>query len=237
MRRQHQGRGPVEPVLQFEGAVAGIIHRERTDVLVLLGPVIVAGEHVLGVRIDDFRIARIGDDKTAFAAAGRIPVPLADHALVIGAGRGEVGVVLLRAIEPIGEAVIDGDMVELGRGLIVLGRPGVPAVDGDAGAAIIAVDHALWVRRINPKPMVIAVQSRDQFPALAAVGGLEHAGVQHIDRVRSFRVCIGLGEVPGPLLDPAVGADQLPALARVVRAVETAVFGLHHGVDAFVVRA
>ena len=58
----------------------------------------------------------------------------------------------------VGELVVRGDMVELRRQLVVNGRPGVAAVEGDAGTTVVALDHALRVAGVDPQVVVVTVR-------------------------------------------------------------------------------
>ena len=49
-------------------------------------------------------------------------------------------------------------MVELRGGLVVDPRPRGAAVEGDVGAAVVAVDHALRVLRVDPHDVRVAVR-------------------------------------------------------------------------------
>ena len=64
----------MKAVSQLAGRMARIVDSVGTDVLDLHGVAIEARELVLGVAVDDLRVARIRDHETRFAAAGRIPV-------------------------------------------------------------------------------------------------------------------------------------------------------------------
>ena len=123
-------------------------------------------------------------------------------------------------------------MVELGGRLVVLGRPGLAAVQRHARAAVVGVDQPLGLVGVDPQGVVVAMGGRNEVEALAAVGGAQHAGVERIDGVDRLGVGVDLGEVPGPLADAAVLAHPHPVATRVVGAVQAAVFRLDHGVDA-----
>ena len=59
--------------------------------------------------------------------------------------------VLLRAEEVIREAIVHGHVIELRGRLVELRRPVLAAIDGDGGAAVVAIDHALRVGWIDPE--------------------------------------------------------------------------------------
>ncbi len=60
-------------------------------------------------------------------------------------------------------------MIELRGGLIVLRGPVLAAVDGDGGAAIVAVDKATGIFGIDPERMVVAVRSVEAPESLAGI--------------------------------------------------------------------
>ena len=83
---------------------------------------------------------------------------------------------------------------------------------------------------------MVTVARRQELEGLAAVGGAEQAGVLGVHGVGVLRVREDGGEVPGPLAEPSVIVDALPVLAAIVGAVQAALLGLDHRVDALRVR-
>ena len=77
------------------------------------------------------------------------------------AGYTHGGIVLLGTVDSIGELGIGGHVVELGRGLVVDGGPGVAAVEGHAGPAVVALYHSLGVVGVNPQVVVVTVGCGD----------------------------------------------------------------------------
>ena len=90
-------------------------------------------------------------------------------------------------------------MVELARELIVDGRPGGATVEGDTSAAIIALDHALWIVRVDPQIVVIAMGCGDFRIVLAAVSGFPHAKIVDINCVGMLWIGEDVAVVPGAL--------------------------------------
>src|SRR4029077_7342986 len=119
----------------------------------------------------------------------------------------KIRIVLLRAVDVVGKAVVGGDVVELAGGLVVLGRPGVAAVQRNARAAVIGVDQTVGIVGIDPQCMVIPVGRRHQAEGLAAVDRAQHAGVQGVHGIDGVGIGINLREIPGALADPAIVAD------------------------------
>src|SRR5688572_18040733 len=97
-------------------------------------------------------------DVAAFACTRRVAIGPGDGALFRGAGYADAAVVLLCAVDAVGQLVVDVNVVELAGHLVVDGAPGLAAVEGDVGAAVVALDHALRIGRIDPEVVVVAVQ-------------------------------------------------------------------------------
>src|SRR5581483_12038111 len=73
-------------------------------------------------------------------------------------GHADGGVVLLRPVDAVGNLVIRRDMVELGRGLIIWGRPALAAIEGDAGPAIVPHDHPARIIGIDPERVRVGMR-------------------------------------------------------------------------------
>ena len=109
-------------------------------------------------------------------------------------------------------------MIELCGRLVVQGRPGLPAVERDSSAAVVSLDHALGVARIDPQDVAVAVRHANARKRPAPVDRSPRAEVQGVDRILVRRVGGDEREVPRANHEPLVGVDPLPALARVVGA-------------------
>ena len=178
-------------------------------------PEIVPGVH-------DLRILRIGRDPSGLAAADGIPVGRADTHVADAAWNPDRRVVLLRSVDPIGEAVVGGDPVELRGRLIVLCGPGPAAVEADRRPAVVAHDHAVGIVGVDPQVVVVAVGYMHARKVLAPVGGLVHLDVGQVNDVRVLRIGVDPGVVPGALADLVLVVDVRPLLAAVVADVEAA---------------
>ncbi len=115
-------------------------------------------------------------------------------------------------------------MVELRRRLVVLRRPALAAIDRDRRAAIVRVDHAIRILRIDPEAVMIAMRRGQKVERLATVGGTEQAGVQHVNRIRTLRVGKNMREVPRTLRESLVIVDARPGFATIVGAIQAAFF-------------
>ncbi len=69
----------------------------------------------------------------------------ADRAPVGAAGDADIRVVLLRAVNVIGERVVYRHVIKLRGRLVVLRRPSLAAVGGNAGAAVVRVADAIRI--------------------------------------------------------------------------------------------
>src|SRR5581483_346797 len=118
------------------------------------------------------------------AAADLVPILTSNDAIIVVALDGYGGVVLLRAVNVVGPAVVGDHVVELRCGLVVFRAPGLAVIGGDGSAAIVAVNHALRIVGINPQAVMIAMRRGKQVESPAAIGRAEHPGVEQIDRIR-----------------------------------------------------
>ena len=124
----------------FESGCAFAVGHDGMDgnVAELASVFVVTGDVALIITgVDDERVARIGSDVAGFTAADGIPILTVDGAIEIATGDGDGGVVLLRAVDVIREAIIGGDVIELRGGLIIFLGPVRAAVEGDSGSAVV----------------------------------------------------------------------------------------------------
>src|SRR5262249_21001721 len=94
------------------------------------------------------------------------------------------------------------------------------AVEGDAGAAVIALDHAVGVVGVYPGGVVVAVRLGDSNEGFAGVGGFPELEVKNPDGVGVLRVGKDVHIVPGAPPQIGVGVDPLPGRAPVIGAEE-----------------
>ena len=236
MGREHDGIGPLEAVPHVPGAPSGVeLGPHRDDPHLSGGMVIVqqvpaaagraancAGDHRVG-------IVRVQGDVAAFGVAHHVAVAPGYGSLVRAGRHADGGVVLLGAVHSVGKAVVRGQVVELGRELVVDAGPGLAAVEADAGPAVVALDHPQRVVGVDPEVVVVAVGRGDPAEVAPSVHGLPARVVEDPHRVRVLRIGEDVLVVPGPPLQIPVVADQLPGFAPIVRAVQSAVFGLNSG--------
>ena len=183
------------------------------------------------------RVLGVGSDVVALAARRR----LAEHGevdAVVGVGAaghtGGAGI-LLRAVHPVGKAVVGDHVVELAGRLVEPGAPGLAAVGGHHRPLVDAEDAPLRAARIDPELVVVVAAGRalDRHEGLAGIVRAVHGGVAGVDDVGIAGIDRDAAEVPAAPPDPVVAARPRPGRAGVVRAVQPAVVHrVHHGVDA-----
>src|ERR1700733_7427638 len=177
--RKRDGFGPLESVFYVGSGPTDRIYRPGIDAQCFAGAVVVAGDlAAVGTGINNFWIARIRSDITAFAATDVVPVGAIDSASGTGARDANCGIVLLRAVDVVGEAVVRSDVVELRSRLIVLRGPRFGAVGRDSCAAVISVDQAVGICRVDPQTMIVAVGRVNRGECPAAVVRTIRRGVQ-----------------------------------------------------------
>ena len=177
-------------------------------------------------------IAWIGHDETTLAATCFEPILPPDRAPISAARDADVRVVLLSAVNVVGKRVVHSDVVKLCSGLVVLCCPCFAAVDGDAGPAVAHIGDAIWVRGINPQPVMIAVTRGQESEIFSTIDRFKESGVYQVNCVRGFRVCINFAEIPGALTKPAIVIHASPVLPGIIRAVKPAFLGLDNRIDA-----
>src|SRR5438046_10717505 len=148
---------------QIDRAVPGIVQRPHTHVLSFVLFLIVSSDVALIVGINNAPAARIRHDKAALAAPRHKPVLRRDYTLIAPACDTYIRVVLLRTINVIGVSIVSRDVIKLRRGLIILCRPGLPAIYRDTGAAVVDVAAPIRIFRVNPEPVMTAMTRGQQL--------------------------------------------------------------------------
>ncbi len=229
VRRKHDRLGPLKAVLHIGGGPADGIHGPGIHGLSFAGMVIVAGD-LPTVRpcVHDFGIRGIGSDVAAFAAPDVVPIWSVDCAIGASAGDAHGGVVLLRAVNVIRKAIVGGDVIKLRGGLVVNAGPALRAVGGNGGAAVVAVDKALGVCRIDPEAVIVAVRHAQRIKSLAAIVRTVDAGVENVHGVGGFGIGEDVRVVPGALAEAVIVGEKLPVLAAIVGAVDATFLRFHN---------
>ena len=191
--------------------------------VVALQAVAAAGRAADRANVNDIRISGIHGDITAFARADDVAVFPGDRRIAAAAGHAQAGVVLLRAINVIGLVAIDIDVIKLRRRLVVNARPGQPAIQRDAGAAVVAVDHDLVVARMYPEIVIIAMRRGDLAEVVPAIGRFPKTEVVDVNRIRVSRVSGQVHVIPGARDEAVVLAADHPGLAIIITAVDAAI--------------
>ena len=130
MRGHRNGRVPIEAIFHLARGQRERHGRVRLYVARLAFILIELGDQALiTASVNMLGILPVERDVRAFATAHRIPILPTDAWPGDAAGNADAGVVLLTAVDPIRKAVVGIDAIELGRGLILSGRPGNTAVE------------------------------------------------------------------------------------------------------------
>src|SRR5437868_5615563 len=154
-----------------------MVHRPNAHVLSFFLVLIVANDVALAVGVNNVPVARIRYDEPALAAARSKPILCRDHALVAPARDAYIRVVLLRAVNVTRIGVVGRDVIKLRGRLVVLRRPGLAPIHRDTGAAVVRVADPIWILRINPEPVMIAMTRRQEIEGLRAIHRLECASI------------------------------------------------------------
>ena len=228
VRREADREGPPEAVPELPRPDAAVVLRPHVDQPDLAGAVVVALQRPAAARraadradVEDVRVPRIHRHVAALPGAGDAAVRPGDGAVVGARRHADAGVVLLGAVdEVVGRAAVGVHRVELRGELVVDGAPRGAGVERDVGPAVVALDHAPVVARIDPQVVVVAVGGGHRREVRPRVGGLPHLQVVHVDGVLVLRIREDVHVVPGPVAQILAVAGQRPGLAEVLGAVE-----------------
>src|SRR5262249_38316257 len=176
---------PLEAVLQLLAALAHGHGGVDADVLGHARAVVVAGDDTAVLAaVDDLRVERGGGREAGLAAADAAPVGAGDAGGVQAVARAGCGAEVLHGPrDVVGRAVVRGDVVELAQGQR-RGVPGSAAVGGNVHAAVVAVNHAPRVGRVDPQVVVVAVvRAANGLEVAAAVDALQQRHLRGPDHV------------------------------------------------------
>ena len=199
----------------------------------LAGPAVEAADvAAVAAGVGHLGVARLRRDVSALAAGHVVPVAVADAEAAGAARDRDGGVILLRAVDAVGELVVGDHVVELRGRLVLDARPAEAAVERDRGPAVVSLHHPARVLRGDPEVVVVPVRHADRLERLPPVLRPEQLHVEDVDGVGLLRVGRHVRVVPGPLPELPVFVRPLPGRARVVGAEDPALLGLDHRVDA-----
>src|SRR5438045_1275161 len=100
--------------------------------------------------IDDVWILRVGNIVIALIAADRVPIAPVGRAIVAAAGDRDRSAVLLSRVDPVREAIVCREMIELAGRLIVPAAPSLAAVDRNRRPLVRARGEASRIARVDP---------------------------------------------------------------------------------------
>src|SRR5579864_5415889 len=146
-----------------------------------------------------------------------MPVAEGDCAVIAAAEDINAAAILLCAINVGREIIVNGQVIELRRGLVIPTAPRVARVHAHARALVTAKNHPLGIGGINPERMVVVASGRtlDGDESFSRVGRAIDRNVWYINRVRIFGIDINFAKIPEPA-KTWIGAGTHPALAAVI---------------------
>src|SRR5208337_2490541 len=97
----------------------------------------------------------VNSDSAVFLHAGEAPIAVANLAVVAAASSGDAATFLLPAVDPVGKAIVRGDVIKLRGWLVVPSAPGGAAIHADRRSLIGAQRHDLRILRADPDVLVI----------------------------------------------------------------------------------
>ncbi len=224
---------PAEALLQLDGRSPRHVLGPRRDVLRLSRGVVPAQHRaVIAAAVRDVGRAGLRRDERALARGDLAPISQRNAAARNRARPLVRAFVLLRAVNVERKLVVERDVIELTRRLIVFRTPTVAAVGGHHGAAVVALEQDFGIARIDPDNVVVALR-RYRSPRAAAVGRLKDAVyLRYVRDVLIRRVGENCHVVEGALAQLHLVVHALPRLAAVHGAEHAAVLRLHDGVNA-----
>src|SRR5215217_3698972 len=146
--------------------------------------------------------------------------------------------VLLRTGDPVREAIVGGDMINLRGWLVVPRTPCGCAIKRNDRALIAGEDHASRIVRINPE-LVIVVPTRrtfDRRPCFAGVDRAIHRRIHYVDNVCVFWIDSDFLEIPAAVPEALVARELGPRSAPVVRRKHSAFLRIHDRVKSITIR-
>ena len=149
LRREGQrriGRGPVI-------AIAADVGRDGLDLSIRA--IDTPERASFSACINDIGVGGIGNDVAELVTADRVPIQKGDCAVISAAQSCNRSAVLLRAVNPVREAIIGRDVIDLAGRLVVPRGPGLAAIHADGRALIAAHDHVIGVRGIDPERVIV----------------------------------------------------------------------------------
>ncbi len=233
---EHDGEGPLHALDEvFRRLPHGILGPDVYLALFAVGVVVPAEAAPVTPREKDVGVGDAVGDVAALAAAHRDeevrPAGVIRQVIPSLAGNTRRAVVLLSTTDHVREVIRRRDAVEL-RGAIVLRGPGLPAVERHVGAAVIGVDHPIWIAGRDPEIVVVAVRHTDLAERLSAVTRSVQSRVEGVHDIRILRIGVYTRVVERALAKVAVVVDPTPRRAGVVGAKHSALRVLDERPDA-----
>src|SRR3990172_2206896 len=176
---------------------------------------------------NDKRVFWRGRYPPRLAAANIKPLPFSNAGFRGPAGDTYCGVVLLRAINVVGEIIVHRHPVKLGCGLVLF-CPAIAAVEGDVSPTVVTIDHSIRIVRSNPKVVIVSMRNANVGISLSSIIGFIEASVENVDRIDTFWISIDARVIPRALPQPTLIVDTRPRFAAILGAEHATVFGLDY---------
>ena len=175
------GRHALEAVLEVFGVVPVDIGCPDEVLPFLARALVIYPKAAFAVGIHDVVIARLRYGGPCFAASYGHPEAFGACRRIVWRedGHGNRRIILLSGIQPVGKLVIHGNLVQLGRGLVLLGGPVAACVAGDVRSAVVALDPFCGIAGVDPDFMGIPVRYRHAGPGLAPIVRAPEVGRRH----------------------------------------------------------
>ena len=181
--------------------------------------------------IENIGVIRTNGDVAAFSPSYIIDVGLGNTCESRTAGHGDGRVVLLSAIDPIRNLLISRYMVHLRRRLVVDRGPASAAIEGHTGTAVIPLDHALGVVRIDPQIMIISMRHLYLEKGASSIDRLPALDIQCPDSFWVLGISVDMLVIPRACPEVTVLAQPFPVLAAVIGSKERAILRVDDSPD------
>ena len=123
----------------------------------------------------------------------------------------------MSAVDVIRKLIVDVNAIELAGRNVELRAPALAAVESYRGAAIVRDDEVVWIVRVDPQIVKIAMRAGQVLPSLSAIRRTQCRRTHHINRVFVFRIDEEFDVVPGSLHQTVIVGDAAPLLTGIIR--------------------
>src|SRR5260370_26054483 len=158
------------------------------------------------------------------------------YCAVVAAAHGSRGAaLLLRAIDPIGKAIVGRYVVKLRGRLVVPRAPRGPSIHGNHGALIARQRDRLRMLAANPNAVVVVSGrcSPEAHKCFSGVAGFPGAGVRDVNYVRILGRDGNPHRARAAATDASVAVNKAPRFSLIIRPGDSrSLLSFHRGVHA-----